>query len=257
MSMRAYGEQDEDISAHRSHLDQMVAYYAGTATSYNTWHCDPENNSSHNYAVRETTALISKVGAKSLLDVCCGTGRAVRAALDAGLDARGIDISRELLDVGIRELKIPAERMDQGDATSLPYADHSFDVACVFGAHHHCARPRAAVAELLRVARLGVVISDDANHLSGGVKAVLQRLGVFNAVYRMIFRRQPRTRRKQYVSDTDGPTFVFSIEEVIPLVRERFPNFKSLTFYRLGRFQVCSYYFPRLFARHAVVSAWK
>jgi len=255
--MKSYGDQDEDAATHRSHLEQMVAYYAGTASSYNAWHCDPQDNSPHNSAVRETMALVKKLGARSLLDVCCGTGRAVKAALDAGINARGIDISRELLDVGVRQMGIPAARLDHGDATSLPYADRAFDVACIFGALHHSARPRAVVGEVLRVARLGVVMSDEGNHLSGGIKAILRQLGVFEPVYRAIFRRAPRERRRQSVSETDGPTFLFSIEEVIPLVRARFPHFKCLAFYRAGKWQVCSYRLPRLFARYGVVSAWE
>jgi ubiquinone/menaquinone biosynthesis C-methylase UbiE len=256
MSKKTYGDHDEDISTHRNHLERMVAFYAKTASNYNTWHCDPQNNSSHNYAVRETLTLMNRVRARTLLDVCCGTGRAAKAALDAGFDARGIDISRELLDIGTRELGIPAGRLDHGDATCLPYADQSFDMACIMGALHHTARPRAIVAEMLRVARLGVVISDELNHLPNGIKSLLVRLGVFEPVYRIIFRRPLRNFRRQGNSADDGPAFWFSLEEIIPMVQMHFPRFKCLTFYRAGRFQVCSYHFPRLFARQGVVSGW-
>jgi len=236
----------------------MVAYYARTATQYNSWHCDPADNSSHNYAVREMLALMTKLRAKTLLDVCCGTGRAVQAALTAGFDARGIDVSKDMIEAGIRDLRLPAARLEVGDATQLPYPDRSFDVACVFGALHHTAKPRALVSEMLRVARLGVVISDQANGLCGGSKALLVRMGIFEPVYRLIFRRPPRTHRRQGDSDTDGPAFMFSIDEVIPPVTARFPNSKCLTFYRFGnKLQVCSYYFPRLFASQAVFSAWQ
>jgi ubiquinone/menaquinone biosynthesis C-methylase UbiE len=258
MSTQSYRDRDDDISTHQNHVERMVAYYARTASQYNKWHCDVSNDSSHNYAVREVLGLMNRVKAKTLLDVCCGTGRAVRAALAAGFDARGIDVSMELIEAGVRDLKLPPNRLAVGDATKLPYADRSFDVACVFGALHHTARPRAVVSEVLRVARSGVVISDEANHFSGGCKSVLIRMGIFEPVYRMIFRRPPRTQRRQVNSDTDGPAFVFSIEEVIPLVKARFPKSKCLTFYRVGnKLQVCSYRFPRLFARQAVFSAWE
>jgi ubiquinone/menaquinone biosynthesis C-methylase UbiE len=257
MSIKSYGDCDEDVSTHQNHVEKMVAYYARTAPQYNKWHCDVTNNCSHNYAVRETLGLMAKLRAKTLLDVCCGTGRAVGAALKAGVEARGIDLSKELIESGIRDLGLPPANLDVGDATKLPYADRSFDVACVFGALHHTARPRVVVSELLRVARVGVVISDEGNHFSGGCKALLVRTGLFEPVYRLIFRRPPRTRRRQMNSDTDGPTFLFSIEEVTPLVLARFPNSRCLTFYSFGNKQVCSYYFPRLFARHAVFSAWE
>src|SRR4051812_41803378 len=112
MRTESYGDRDEDVSTHQHHVERMVAYYARTAPQYNNWHCDISNNSSHNYAVRETLGLMAKLGTKTLLDVCCGTGRAVRAALEAGFEARGIDLSRELIETGIRDLKLPAASLD-------------------------------------------------------------------------------------------------------------------------------------------------
>lgn len=257
MEKEFFGDRDEDAKTHSEHLQRMVEFYASTAPSYNQWHCDLTNESSHNYAVQEILSLMKEVRAKSLLDVCCGTGRATQAALAAGYEARGIDISPELLEIAHRELKIPSTLLDRGDATQLPYADGSFDVACILGALHHTARPRLVVSELLRVARYGIVISDAANTLSGGIKALLTRAGIFEPVYRAIFRRAPRTARRRSESDSDGPTFYFSIEEIIPLVKAHFPEFKCLTFYRLGGRDFCSYRFSRLFARQGIVSAWR
>lgn len=257
MSKKTFGDQDESLAAHEAHLNRMVDYYARTAPNYNKWHCNPADDSSHNYAVKETLRLMRRVGAKTLLDICCGTGRATKAALDAGYNAKGIDISPELLEIARRDLKIPGDRLDLGDATKLPYSDSTFDVACILGALHHTAMPQAVVSESLRVAKLGVVISDEGNHITGGIKSLLIRLGLFEPVYRCIFGRPPRTTRRQGESDGDGPAFAFSIEEIIPQVKARFPHFQSLTFYRVGGRQLCSYRFPRLFARQAVVSAWR
>jgi ubiquinone/menaquinone biosynthesis C-methylase UbiE len=257
MNGNSYGNRDEDISTHRGHLEEMVDYYARTASQYNAWHYDPTNNQSHNYAVRETFALMKKLGAKTLLDVCCGTGRTIKEGLAAGIDVRGIDISKDLIEAGIRELNVPADRFDHGDATCLPYGDQSYDFVCILGALHHTVRPRAIVAELLRVARRGLVISDEANNWMGGTKSLLIRMGIFDPVYRMIFRRAPRQHRRLVTTDKDGPAYVFSIEEVIPMVAARFPNLKCLAFYRFGKLQVCSYHLPRFFARQGVVCAWE
>lgn len=251
------GERDEDEATHAEHVGRMKEYYAKTAHLYNSWHCDPSNNSSHNYAVRELIALAQSSGARSVLDVCCGTGRAIKSMLDLGLDAHGIDISAELVELGVSEIGVPRERFSVGDATALPFADKQFDISCILGALHHTARPQAIIAEMLRISRLGIVVSDEGNRLFGGVKSVLKSMGIFDPLYRMIFRRPPRESRREFFSDGDGPTFVFSVEEIIPQIKAVFPAMKTLTFYRWGKIQTCAFWYPRLFAKQVVVVARK
>jgi SAM-dependent methyltransferase len=238
-----YGQIDESSLLHQEHIERMVKYYDQTASSYNTWHCDPNNESSHNFAVREILQTMEDLNAISLLDVCCGAGRAVRAALDSGYAATGIDVSPSLIEMGCRELSIPKECLVMGDATDLPFRDKTFDVSCVLGALHHTARPRRIVTEMVRVTRKAIIVSDEANGFSGGIKHLLVALGLFEPVYRMIFRREPRTHRRQGMSDGDGPTFNFSIEEIIPILRQNFSTFRCLTFYRFGSHQFASFRF--------------
>jgi SAM-dependent methyltransferase len=44
------------------------------------------------------------------------------------------------------------------DAQALPYEDMSFDFAFVSDGLHHCSRPHAALAEMYRVARHGIIV---------------------------------------------------------------------------------------------------
>src|SRR5262245_29150520 len=148
----------------------MVEYYAQSGANYNCWHCDPTNSSPHNYAVREILSLMKETGARTLLDVCCGTGRALKSALDRGYDGQGIDVSPQLLEIARDEIGIPEENLTLGDATSLPFADQSFDICCVLGALHHTAQPETIISEMVRVCRLGIVVSDEGNHGWGGMK---------------------------------------------------------------------------------------
>jgi ubiquinone/menaquinone biosynthesis C-methylase UbiE len=252
-----YGDHDEDQLTHEEHVSRMKDYYAKTAHLYNSWHCDPSNQSSHNYAVRELIRLVERLNAKSVLDVCCGTGRLTKSILDLGIDAHGIDISPELIQEGINKLDIPSNCLSVGDATALPFTDAQFDISCILGALHHTARPRAIIAEMLRVSRFGIVVSDEGNHLHGGIKSVLVSMGIFDPVYRMLFKRPPRQSRRQLNSDRDGPTFVFSVDEIIPQIREVFPVINTLAFFRIGFFQTCAFWYPRLFARQVVVIAAK
>jgi ubiquinone/menaquinone biosynthesis C-methylase UbiE len=250
-----FNDRAEDQRIHQEHVSKMKDYYAKTAHLYNSWHCDASNDSSHNYAVRELIQLVDKLQAKSVLDVCCGTGRAIKGMLELGINAHGIDISPDLIQVGVSELGIPSDRLSTGDATSLPFKDCQFDVSCVLGALHHTAKPRQVVAEMLRVSKLGIVVSDEGNHLSGGIKSLLVSMGIFEPIYRLIFRRPPRRARSQGYSDGDGPTFVFSVEEVMPQIKETFAALKTLTFYKCGGFQTCAFWYPRLFARQVIVIA--
>jgi ubiquinone/menaquinone biosynthesis C-methylase UbiE len=251
---RNYGQIDESSSLHQEHIERMIKYYDQTASNYNTWHCDPNNESSHNFAVREILQTMRDLKAASLLDVCCGTGRAIRAALDNGYIATGIDASPSLIEIGCRELSIPKECFIVGDATNLPFQDNSFDVSCILGALHHTAQPRRIVTEMVRVTKKAIIVSDQANNLSGGIKHLLISLGLFDPIYRLIFRRKPRTHRRQGMSDSDGPTFDFSIEEIMPILRQNFSEFRCFTFYRVGSHQFASYRFPRLFANQGVIT---
>lgn len=249
-----YGQADEDQATHVNYLNKMLEYYAKTGANYNRWHFDPANESPHNCAVREILSTMQETDSRTLLDVCCGTGRAVKAALDCGYDATGFDASPELLKIAKCEVGIPETRLVLGDATQLPFPDSSFDLSSVLGALHHTARPEAIILEMIRVSRRAIIVSDEGNHLWGGLKEILIRLGIFEPVYRAIFRREPRRHRNMCETGLDGPAYTFSVEEIIPTLRSRFKQFKCLTFYRLRNPRICSYRLPRLFARNCVIT---
>jgi len=248
------GKTAEDPEQHKAHIEQMVAYYRRTARNYDTWHRN-HADSSHEAAVRKVLELMSSRRLKNVLDVCCGTGRCVAAAGAAGFDATGIDVSQELLDEGIKECGIPVERMICGDATKLPFPDKFFDVSCILGALHHTAMPHSIIEEMIRVSRVGIVVSDEANHLHGAIRNILIGLGVFDPVYRFIFRREPKTKRRAMESEGDGPTFDFTVEEVIPTLRQHFQEFQSTSFIRVGDRQFRLPWYPRFFATQAVIVA--
>jgi SAM-dependent methyltransferase len=88
-----------------------------------------------------------------VLDVACGTGNAAAVAAAHGAVVTGLDGSPRLLSVA-RE-RVPGGEFVEGDAASLPFADHEFDAAVsVFGVIF--ARPaERAAAEIARVVRPG------------------------------------------------------------------------------------------------------
>lgn len=251
------GPANESRVLHQDHVSQMREYYRRTAGKYNSWHFNLDDDYAHNCAVRQVIGLLAQQRDSTLLDVACGTGRGIKAALDAGFEAQGIDLCPDLLEIAKRDLKIPHEKLHCGDATQLPFPDNSFDVVCIFSALHHSAMPHTIVSELIRVARRAVVISDEANHLHGGVRQLLIKLGLFRPVYRLLFRREPKIVRRGATSEGDGPTFDFSLEEIIPMVKRRFGRVRCISFYKIGKLHLHGFRLPRLFARQGILVAEK
>jgi len=73
-----------------------------------------------------------------------------------GVTVTATDLSANLLEAAQREGYI--QRFQQENAEALSFADDSFDFALCKEAYHHFPRPWLAVYEMLRVARLGVVL---------------------------------------------------------------------------------------------------
>ncbi len=90
------------------------------------------------------------------LDLCCGFGRHLAVLLEHNLDAVGIDLSQDLLDVAPPELK---PRLQQGDMRALPYAAASFSQVLSFftsfGYFADDSENQQVVAEIHRVLRPG------------------------------------------------------------------------------------------------------
>ena len=106
--------------------------------------------------------IAARLGARTVLDDCCGTA-AFTAMLDRpGRQAVGIDLSRDMLEQSPRRKRNLL--LVEGDATRLPFGDGSFDaVFLVFCLHEnpHDVQ-RAMLEEADRVARPGggVVVCD-------------------------------------------------------------------------------------------------
>ena len=92
----------------------------------------------------------------SVLDVGCGRGELLHLCRELGVPARGLEPSAE------RVAALTAEGLDvvAGAAQRLPFADGAFEWACLRHVAHHLEDPAAAVAELARVARRGVLMAE-------------------------------------------------------------------------------------------------
>ncbi|MDP9380845.1 MAG: class I SAM-dependent methyltransferase [Chloroflexota bacterium] len=97
--------------------------------------------------------------ATEFLEVGVGTGRIGAPIVERGHRFTGVDISRKMMNEMLR--KLPGERPNltlvEADATALPFADASFDVALTVHLLHLVARWHDALAEIRRVLREGGV----------------------------------------------------------------------------------------------------
>lgn len=195
---------------------EQRSYYDQTALRYEDMHVNPGDE--HYIALEYVLGLLTVVRASSVLDVGCGTGRGVRF-----LQQRRPDLEV----VGLEPsdgLRAQAEALGGdfvgGGGERMPFDDGSFDVVMATGIMHHLPDPRPVLAEMMRVAKRGVMISD-ANRFGQGSKAlrlakpVIHRAGLWPAFEKV------RTRGKGYMESAgDGIFYSYSVYDSAPLLAE-------------------------------------
>jgi len=194
-------------------------YYERTASEYDALHSvgDPE----HNFALCCFSGLLDYIECQSVLDVGAGTGRTMLhlAQRHTGLRVAGVEPVEGLREVAYSK-GIAREVLQDGDATSLEFGDGAFDIVCAFGVLHHIKAPEAAIREMLRVAKIGVFISDTNNYgqgspLARAFKQLLRGLGLWR-VFDLI-----RTGGRGYMeSPEDGIFYSFSLFDHLGLIRQ-------------------------------------
>jgi SAM-dependent methyltransferase len=122
----------------------------------------------------------------------------------------GVEPVEELRNVGYAN---GLSRIDliEGDATQLQFEDNQFDIVCEFGMLHHVRRPETVVAEMLRVARKAIFISDGNNFGQGSfvarsIKQLLNVMGLWGLANYI------KTKGKGYsISEGDGLFYSYSV----------------------------------------------
>ena len=100
-----------------------------------------------------------------VLDVACGAGHASEPLAPAVRQVVGLDLTPELLTLGaarLREAGVENVLLQEGNAEAMPFVDESFDLVFCRASLHHFGNPTAAVAEMVRVCRVGgrIVLND-------------------------------------------------------------------------------------------------
>jgi ubiquinone/menaquinone biosynthesis C-methylase UbiE len=204
--------------------DIQARYYTDTATPYDVMHVREQDG--HGVALRMISALVDQFEICSVLDVGCGTGRAVRhfRTRHAGIHVHGIEPVPALIRRAVEVHGVSACDIVCGRGEYLPYADRSFDAVCEFGILHHVPQPNAVVREMLRVARRAVFLSD-ANRFGQGswtgrlTKLALYRLNLWPLANYL------KTRGRGYsITPGDGLAYSYSVFDSLDLLAEWAPR---------------------------------
>ena len=111
------------------------------------------------------------IGSETVLDVATGTGLLARDLSPYVSHVTGIDVTPEMI-AQARQIAAASGfanlTFDEGDATSLPYADDSFDLVISRIAIHHFDDPEVELGEMRRVCKpngrvtiVDITVSDD------------------------------------------------------------------------------------------------
>jgi SAM-dependent methyltransferase len=195
-------------------------YYRRTAERYDELHTVREDE--HSAALRHIAAYLHWIGAHTALDTGCGTGRAIRFLRSAlpHMHVCGNDPSPDLLSVAVERYGVPAADLRCAASERLPYPDGSFDAVIETGMLHHVPRPELVVAEMLRVARLAVFISDDNTYGVGSATRRLAKLALHRAGLLEGVNRRRRGGRAWQYSEGDGITWSYSVFDSLPQIQK-------------------------------------
>jgi len=80
-------------------------------------------------------SLLPHLAGVRVLDIGCGDGRFTFELVKAGADVTGLDISERA--VGMARTLVPRASFYVGTVTGMPFADESFDVACMVDVVEH------------------------------------------------------------------------------------------------------------------------
>src|ERR1700722_2122557 len=187
----------------------QARYYEQSVSTYDSMHNDSEDHE-HNLALQYIEMISNAFGLRTFLDVGAGTGRGIRFLQDRGKDVRGIEPVTAMIEKA--ELNgVPRGSLLQGSGYELPFEDEAFDAVFECGVLHHVAEPSRMVAEMARVAKRAIFLSDSnrfgqGRHAARLLKTALYKTGLWRAA------RFVQTKGKMYtLSEGDGLAYSYSV----------------------------------------------
>jgi ubiquinone/menaquinone biosynthesis C-methylase UbiE len=155
----------------------LARYYEESATAYDSVH-NAGDDHEHNLALQYIEMISNAFGLQTFLDVGAGTGRGICFLRDRGKDVRGVEPVAAMIERA--ELNgVPPGALTQGTGYELPFEDDAFDAVFECGVLHHVAEPHRVVAEMIRVAKRAVFLSDSNRFGQGSYPARLLKTALY------------------------------------------------------------------------------
>jgi SAM-dependent methyltransferase len=144
----------------------VEGYFEGGAGSYGIDTAHPRFQSFMAQVCARRCAFFEELGgAGSLLDVGCGGGELLRAALARGWRAAGAEPMAQAAELA--RSRAPGADIRVGLSSEVGFEERSFDVVCAFHVLEHMPDARAFLRELARFARPGgLVVVETPNYAS-------------------------------------------------------------------------------------------
>jgi ubiquinone/menaquinone biosynthesis C-methylase UbiE len=187
----------------------QARYYEQSALAYDGMH-NASQDHEHNLALQYIEMISNSFGLQTFLDVGAGTGRGMCFLRDRGKEVRGIEPVAAMIEKA--ELNgVPKGLLLQGSGYELPFEDGAFDAVFECGVLHHVADPGRMVAEMIRVAKRAIFLSDSnrfgqGSHAARLLKTALYKTGLWRAA------RFVQTKGKMYtISEGDGLQYSYSV----------------------------------------------
>lgn len=129
-------------------------YYTGKKGEYRLGYVESLVGKTFHAVLSYYRAFLIKIfiNPKTCLDVGCGTGRLVKSLRKFGIEAQGVEISKQALDLADSEVK---SFLSYGDITKLPFGNDKFDLVLTFDVLEHIetGKLKKAIDETIRVSK--------------------------------------------------------------------------------------------------------
>lgn len=203
-----------------SEIEIQRQYYSSMAHDYDAKHLG--ESSEHLFALNFLLAVLDFLNIRSLLDIGSGTGRALSYIKDKapGVRLLGVEPVTELREIGYAK-GLSRSELFEGDGYRLEFEDGQIDLVCEFGVLHHVRNPEQVVAEMLRVAKKAIFISDS-NNFGQGSPMLRMLKQTINAVGLWRVADFIKTKGKGYlVSEGDGLAYSYSVFNNYTQIRQQ------------------------------------
>lgn len=149
-------------------------------SEYEAWYTGPGRRADRLEKALLLRLLGSFPGARTALEIGCGTGHFTRFLEQQGLQMVGLDASDRMLAEAHR---LGTLRCVQGDALGLPCASRAFDLVFLIATLEFLPDAARGLAEAVRVARHGVLLGALNRWSHVGLRIRLRRDGVWRSAH--------------------------------------------------------------------------